>query len=224
LPHPTEGYHAADGIKIPSVTTITGRFKESGGLIGWAWNQGYAQGKAGKPLDRNKEKKEAGGIGTYAHGLAEAHLKHLPAPPVPDKFTPEMERKAIAAYEAYLNWEEQTRLEIISLEEPMTYECHRYGGTPDGLAILSGKRSLLDFKTSNSVYTDFLYQIAAYGHLEEVNHPWEPLDGGFHLIKFGKEHGDFAHHYFGDLTEAFEGFLLMRRMYDIDLALQKRVK
>jgi hypothetical protein len=41
MARPTHGYVNAAGEKIPGTTTIIGRFKESGGLIQWA----YARGK-----------------------------------------------------------------------------------------------------------------------------------------------------------------------------------
>ena len=37
MPTPSEGYRI-DGKRVPSVTTIIGRFKESGALLRWAWN------------------------------------------------------------------------------------------------------------------------------------------------------------------------------------------
>ena len=41
MPTPRTGYHTADGTRVPSVTTILGRFKESGALIAWAGKVGY---------------------------------------------------------------------------------------------------------------------------------------------------------------------------------------
>ena len=38
-----DAYRGADGKKLPSVTTVLSRFKESGGLIRWAYGQGQAK-------------------------------------------------------------------------------------------------------------------------------------------------------------------------------------
>ncbi len=46
MPHPKGGYRDADGKRIPGVTTIIGRFKESGALIRWA----YGRGRDGEEL------------------------------------------------------------------------------------------------------------------------------------------------------------------------------
>ncbi len=38
-----------------------------------------------------------------------------------------------------------------------------------------------------------------------------PVTGGeFHLLRFSKEHADFAHHYWNELDDAWEQFLLLR--------------
>ena len=51
MPHPKAGYRDADGKRIPGVTTIIGRFKESGGLIRWAYGRGR-DGEAREPRDQ----------------------------------------------------------------------------------------------------------------------------------------------------------------------------
>jgi len=59
---PKGGYKLADGTKIPGVTTIIGRFKDSAALMFWA----FAQGKAGKEKLYDDAEKAAE-IGTYAN-------------------------------------------------------------------------------------------------------------------------------------------------------------
>jgi hypothetical protein len=81
---------------------------------------------------------------------------------------------------------------------------------------------LLDYKTSNGVYSDMLIQLAAYKNLWEENRPDLPITGGCHLLRFAKERGDFAHHYFQELDDEWEQFLLFRQAYDLDKALKKR--
>jgi len=56
------------GNRLPSVTTIIGRFKESGGLLYWA-NQ---QGLEGKTLDQARA--EVTTPGTLAHKAVEDHI------------------------------------------------------------------------------------------------------------------------------------------------------
>jgi hypothetical protein len=218
MPHPTGGYRLKDGTRVPGTTTVIGRFKESGGLLQWAFKQGQ-EGKESLYESRD----EAASIGTIAHTMVEVHLHgadltRAAAPSTSD----ETWTKAQAAFKAYLTWERHTQLEIVRQEQSLVCECHRFGGTLDAIGLIDLERCLLDWKTSNGLYADMLIQLAAYRHLWEVNHPEELLTGGFHLCRFSKDHGDFAHHYFPNLDEAWEAFVLMRRLYDIDKDLKKR--
>lgn len=65
---PTVDYRV-DNKKIPSVTTVLGRFKNATGLIIWANKLGL-DGKS-----YHDELKKAGDIGTALHDLAEIHIK-----------------------------------------------------------------------------------------------------------------------------------------------------
>lgn len=215
MPTPKKGYFLKDGRRVPGTTTVIGRFKESGALIWWAWNEG----KEGR--DYRETSKKAADAGTLAHAMVEAHIKKLPSPDrtgVPD----EVQMKAAAAYLAYLQWEESTKLEILETEIALVSEKYEFGGTPDAIGYLNGVLSLVDWKSSNAVYADHLIQMAAYKELWTECRPEYPITGGFHLCRFSKEHGDFAHHYFPNLDEAWEQFVLFRRAYEIDKGLKKR--
>jgi len=88
--------------------------------------------------------------------------------------------------------------------------------------LVQGKRSLGDFKTANAVYADNLLQLAAYGQLWTENFPDQPIDGGYHLLRFSKS-GDLETRWWGDLSEALEAFLLMRQLYNYDKILKGRI-
>lgn len=220
---PAAGYRLKDGSRVPGTTTIIGRFKESGALLHWAFAQGKLaeQGKIRHLYDKRDE---AADFGTQVHELIEAH-KNGQAITLPDD-APEQVRSGV---EAYLSWERMTKLEIVQQEVQLVCDCHRFGGTPDAIGRIDGKLCLLDWKTSNGVYSDYLIQLAAYKHLIERGYRLdngEPLgltlDGGFHLCRFSKSHGDFAHHYYPKLDEAWSQFVLFREAYEIDKQLKKR--
>ncbi len=59
MPHPKQGYRLANGDRCPSVTTIIGRFKESGALIQWAYKRGTEHGLGGT---RPPTVKDANGV------------------------------------------------------------------------------------------------------------------------------------------------------------------
>ncbi|MGH6794635.1 MAG: PD-(D/E)XK nuclease family protein [Methylocella sp.] len=214
MPHPKSGYFLANGAKCPGTTTIIGRFKDSGALIKWA----YDQGKSGLNLYETRDK--AAEAGTLAHAMVEARIKgEKLETPLADAG---VLQKAIAAFGAYESWAKGNRLRVVEQEMLLVSEKHRYGGTPDAIGELDGVLCLLDWKTSNAVYSDHLLQLAAYKILWEENHPDRLLTGGFHLCRFAKEHGDFAHHFYPNLDEAAEMFLHLRAAYEIDKQLKKR--
>jgi len=212
---PKGGYQLADGTRVPGVTTIIGRFKDSGALMQWA----FMQGRAGKER-LYEETERAADIGTYAHELVQAWLRKEGAPlsPLDEAGTVQ----AQTAFGAFLKWAEQTRLRIQQTEIPLVSEQYRFGGALDAVGYVGDDLCLLDWKTSNGVYTDYLIQLAAYRYLWELNNPAEPLVG-FHLLRFAKEHGDFAHHYFPNLDDGWRMFVLLREAYDLDKQLKKRV-
>lgn len=228
---PKAGYFLADGTRVPGTTTIIGRYKESGGLIHWAWNEG----REGRELYAKRD--EAANIGTAAHAMIECAINagsegHQLGSDVSEAalslygLDDEGQRKARGAFGAYLSWASLTKLVIVAQEMSMVSERYRFGGTPDAIAIalIEGKRSMLDWKTSNGIYPDYLIQIAAYKELWEENHPDQPLTGGYHLIRFAKEHGDFSHRYYPDLSCGWEVFKLYRAAYDFDKELKARAK
>lgn len=219
MPTPSKGYFNAQGKRVPGTTTVIGRFKDSGGLIHWAWDLGM-QG-----INYNDVKHNAADIGTIAHDMVEHHIKDEPYTP-PHDATPEMMTKATSAFNAFLSWFNQSRIEIIATEVQIVSEEYQFGGTPDAIGMLDGTYCLLDWKSSNGVYQDMLIQLSAYRYLWNECTEWgkdKPINGGYHLIRFAKEHGDFAHHYYSELDLAWEQFKLFRRAYDIDKVLKKRV-
>lgn len=214
---PTTGYRNAAGKKVPGVTTVIGRFKDSGGLLHWACKQGQAieRGEIAHLYDKRDEAADAG---TLAHDMVEAKILNQPMPEVPDNEIGELARQG---YENYLNWAKTSSIMIVETEMALVSEQYQFGGTPDAVGKVNGKLCVLDWKTSNGVYQDYLIQLAAYKQLLEENGRG-PIDGGFHLVRFSKEHADFSHHYWANLDEAWRQFVLFREAYDIDKRLKRR--
>ena len=231
MPHPTSGYRLPDGAKVPGTTTIIGRFKESGGLLWWACEQGQKHPNVPVRDALYGERDKAADIGTCVHDMVDAHVKGKPPQDVFDlcDFSPEDAAKVASGFDAYLSWERMTKLEITHQEIQLVCPEYRFGGTPDAIGLIDGVPCLLDWKTSKSVYPDMLIQLAAYGWLCEhglqQERGYAPLGikvTGFHLCKFSKEHGDFSHHYYPDLSEAWEQFKRYRDCYDTDKILKSR--
>lgn len=228
------GYFTQAGERIPSVTTVLGRFKESGALIHWAAGQASAYIAHNCPLNPSRSevlilcdqakhayrdvRDKAADAGTMAHEAVEAWIK---GNPIVFQGDPGVCKNAERSFGAFLEWAEMTQLKVTHTEMPLISEKHKFGGTLDAM-MMRGKRSLGDWKTSNSVYGEYLCQIAAYGILWEENFPDQPIEGGYHLLRFDKTYGDFKHHYWAELETAKKAFLLMRELYSLDSELKKR--
>lgn len=217
-----EIYKDSAGTRLPSVTTILSRFKESGGLLYWA-NQA---GLDGKTLDEARA--PACDAGTLAHDLVEAHIQRRPFTPDANRYSNEVISLAQKGFENYLRWKDQVKIEIRHTEVSLVSERHKFGGRLDAIGeqAMNGSATLClpDWKCSNAIYVDYLLQIAGYKLLWEENYPEHPLTGGFHLCRFSKEYADFSHHYYGNLDDEAETFIKMRELYDCVKRAEKRCK
>jgi hypothetical protein len=216
---PTAPYHCADGERVPGTTTVIGRFKDSGALMHWA----FQQGRSGAERLYDAAEKAAD-IGTLAHAMVEASIKGEAPESVFNGAAAEDCAKATNAFNEYLEWAAQTDVKIIAQEMHLVSEEYRFGGTPDAIGMIGNSLCLLDWKTSNAVYPDHAIQLAAYRQLWNENHPDQPLTGASYLLRFSKNYPDFEARKFGDLSEAWEIFKHYRAAYDLDKELKKRVK
>lgn len=227
---PTTLYKLQSGKRVPSVTTILSRWKESDAIIGWAYNTGYEDAEAGRRPNRHAKREEAAGIGTYTHALFEWHLNGEVGPepdPATIISTPYLTLENIErgrnGYREALNWQSQTGLFLVSLETPLVSERHAFGGTPDGASERDGKIGIADWKTSGKLYADYLLQLAGYWILWEENRPNQPIADGVHIVRFSKDAGDFTHAHFDNLDREKAQFIRLREAYADDLIIKRRI-
>ena len=154
---PANKYSLPDGTRVPSVTTILGRFKDSGGLIHWAWKEGKAN------RDYRKTRDDAADIGTQVHDAIEQWL-------VDGKDPMLLSPQAETAFSAFRDWYDAEDLTCIAPEVRLVSEEHGYGGQFDLIAEMPGRGIVIcDWKTSSGVYPDMLAQLAAYPRLVYEN-------------------------------------------------------
>lgn len=162
---------------------------------------------------------KAADAGTIAHAMIDADLKGKEFDA--SKHPSELLSLAETSYLNFLEWKKGSDLQIVGSEIPLISERYRFGGTIDCPAFIRGKMTILDWKTSNGVYEDYLIQIAAYGELWKENKPDQPLQGGFDLLRIAKETGAFHHHHWDSLPGCFDAFLHLRDLYDLKQQLKK---
>jgi hypothetical protein len=222
MARPKSGYRNKEGKKVVGVTTPIGRFKDSGGLLWWAFEQGKLaeQGEINSLYDKRDESGESG---TLAHEMVEDYIDGGEGVDT-SNYSDEIIKQAEQGFENYLNWQENNKIEVVRQEIPLVSEKYQFGGALDGVGYDGQRRRILvDWKTSNKVYPDHIIQIAAYGKLWEENYPNDPITGGYHLCRFSKENADFAHYHFSELDDAWEQFKLFLQCYQIDKLLKRRV-
>lgn len=176
---------------IPGTTGITGMIDKSGPLVGWAKKQvvehirervlfdasgAFVLDHQGTrhPLDEvsfagllqgaahaDKRKMEtAANIGTKVHEWVEAHITAIlnnEKPPV----RPRNEKVRNGA-DGYLQWEALNKVEYIFTERQVCSVLNWFAGTLDILAVVNGKLSVVDLKTTSGVYDEMFLQTAAY--------------------------------------------------------------
>jgi hypothetical protein len=215
---PKGGYRNAKGDKVPGTTTILGRFKESGGLIQWAYNCG----KEG--IDINAARDRAADAGTLCHEMIDAHLHGWAFEN--NGYDRGSLAKAEHAFLGFLEWKQQTALKLVAAEVSLVSEKHQFGGTFDA-ALVGDSLRLLDYKTASAIYNDALIQVAgAYSLLWAEHNPDKPLHG-IDILRISKPEApddpvSFHHcHWSAEIIPvAQEQFLLFRRAYDLDKKLK----
>jgi hypothetical protein len=209
-----KGYRTKDGKRVPSVTTVLGRFKEAGGLIHWAWSLGI-EGE-----DYRQARDAAADAGSITHDWVEDTVHGTPLREFPNA-APETIVLARTALDAFRDWVELNEVKWLATEFPLVSETHRFGGTPDALALVRGKRYLLDWKSSNRVYGEHVCQVGAYRALMLEN-GMEDVAGAM-LLRFGKEFAEFTQHHWPipAVELGWNLFLHLRAAYDLDQRVKK---
>ena len=207
---PTGDYILKDK-KLPSVTTIIGRFKNAIGLIIWSNQLGL------KGLNYFDELKNAGNIGTNLHDLAElAILKK-------DYQIPE-DPTVLHCFNQFLEWWDNLTCEVIWTEKKYISKELNVGGCPDLLVKKDGKYILVDFKTSKAIYSDMIIQLSCYAELIRENDGIE-IDRAV-IVRFPKDNDDTEIRKFSkeELAVGLKQFKLLRKAFDIDKDLNKLLK
>lgn len=153
-------YHNANGVRLPSSTTITGLLNKPN-LVKWANDLGL------DGYDSTEYTKAAARIGTLIHGLVEEHITGVPF----DRTTYsdyEMEVASVGYYK-YLEWEKGHEVVPIFNEKKLVSEKYQFGGTLDFYCLVDGVKTLIDFKSGSGIYGEHFCQTSSYLELLEEN-------------------------------------------------------
>ena len=203
-------YKLADGTRVPSVTTYLGILGKPA-VIHWAWECGV-QG-----LDYRKVRDQAGDIGTLVHYLILCQLKEE-EPNLAD-YTSNDITAATIPMGKFSKWRVGHAIAPILLETPLVSETYRFGGMPDFFGLVDKIYTLLDFKTSQEVYQENFYQLAAYKKLlEEQGYKVDSVK----IIRIGKRDDEgFEERAASNLENHWEIFLACQKIYELQKAVRK---
>lgn len=209
---PNSHRYQVNGKSVIGVTSITG-ILDKPALIYWA--TGLARDYLSNLLERGSKitreeiftacnlhadkKEKAATIGSYVHKFAEdyanAYINGTPKPIILDNLDIEI----INGINAFLEFIITHKVEFISTERFVYSRKHNFCGKCDAIALVDGKYTLVDYKTSNGIYNEHLYQVSGYSiALEEEDQ--KKFDQHI-ILKFGKETGEFGSTIIDQITE-----------------------
>lgn len=167
-------YYLSDGTLVPGVTTVLSVLAKPA-LVTWANRMGL------EGVDTTKYVDKLANIGTLAHYLVECRVKG--EEPDLEPFSPEELKRAEWAFGSYLSWEKQHQPKIIASEAQLVSERYGYGGTIDLIAVIGGRRWVVDLKTAKVLYDEHVLQVAAYLQLAREN---GYRVGGARIVRIGR--------------------------------------
>lgn len=154
-------YKNSKGEKLPSVTTVLGIINKPA-LIAWANKIGLEGIKYYDELRRTAR------LGSLVHSICEFYTSKTPIEW--NEYSKEEIIKACTVSKRYFEWVSyQDQFKPILSEAPLISEKYQYGGCIDLLCMLNGKITLVDYKTSSSIYDTMISQVSAYKQLLEEN-------------------------------------------------------
>lgn len=209
-----------NGEWLKSVTGATG-ILDKPALIGWACgcmkdkiddaiNQGHVLTPEFLDSAKNawREKRDSSAdVGTMTHELIHEFINYKLG--ISDKM-PKVPKIAEVenAFLAFREWVEENDVEFISTEQLVYSKKYNFVGTLDCIAkIRKGKERfcLIDFKSSNGIYAEMVYQTTGYNiAYEEEN--MVKIDSTI-IARFGKKDAEFEMLEFKVTPQLVKGFL-----------------
>lgn len=149
-------YQAADGVYVPSVTTILEAYPKGAAFFEWLKKNGQ---------DADDIRDEAGRRGSVVHKLTEDFDYGVECSLMYDDGSPKYKLGEWAMFERYVDFRRRHPAQIHTIELNMVSADLRYAGTLDRVMTIDGTTYLLDIKTSGAVHDHYWLQQAAYLNL-----------------------------------------------------------
>jgi len=216
-----------DGQELPSVTTVL-KVIDKPGLVGWARKiafetfaevmpevllQAEPQGLGFNEMtelvmetaDKRywKNAKSPANFGKDAHALIQEILLGN---------DPEVPLLLTQVIDNFKTWYSNSGLQLVVAESQVLSTVHGYAGTIDIMAHREADLVMVDWKTSDDVWPEMAFQLAAYAHAFTETFSL-PIKEAW-ILRLGKKKPDFQVYQIRDLEESFQGFLGALKLYN----------
>lgn len=141
------------GEYYPSVTTILEAYPKPPALMQWLKEKGK---------DVDDIITAAGRRGSNVHYLTEQYDKGFEVNLLGENGQPMYSLEEWGMFERYVDFSTRFNPHHELIEQQILSDYFKFAGTIDRVAIIDGKRFLIDIKTSNGIYNSYWLQVAAY--------------------------------------------------------------
>jgi hypothetical protein len=194
-------------------------------------------------------KEKAGDTGTLAHNCIEDSIREARRVRLANEEAvtvkkiinwPITDERSVNCVKAAFDWMNQHNVRWLETERKVYSLKYKYAGTMDGLALVDScdnpkckgckgtnfkdVLSLIDWKSSNGLWVDYLYQTAAYEFAYEEEKDINIVDRW--ILRLGKEDGEFDPWRIGpdDFKQDFQAFLYCLHLTQVHKAVKERMK
>lgn len=160
---------------------------------------------------------DAGSVGSLAHDVAERYILHwlktgVKPNDIRQGFPPNPDPRSVAAARSVEKFFNEHEITPLASELLVCSEKRGSAGTLDFLAIMDGKLTLLDFKTSNNVSDDYALQVADYAYM------FKEMTGiaikQCKILHLSKDYDRFKIYNIPNLAQAIKAFKGISTCYD----------
>ncbi|MDI6820954.1 MAG: PD-(D/E)XK nuclease family protein [Patescibacteria group bacterium] len=197
--------------------TLLPKLQDVQGITKKEWDDILTEAKKAHTI----KTKEGASIGKEAHNWIETYIKakieNTVAPASPQ------DEKVYSSVQAFLKWEAEHKIEWLASEIPLASVIHTFAGTVDAVAIVDGKLSIIDFKTSNQMSDAYGLQTAAYCILLNENLEGEERPEQRIIVRIPKDGSGFEAMILDiDLGFEVDTFLKLREVYKWTIYVENR--
>ena len=213
---PDKHIYLVNGKIIDGVTSVVHIVDKSGPLMYWAVNQAmnYLKNnlKPGKALDEieigelleeaSKQhrilKNRAASIGDLTHEYIGKAMKG-------ERLKMPVNKQIRNGIKAFAKWAKENKFKPKLVERKVYSKRFGYAGTLDSEGLINNKLAIVDIKTSNGIYDEMRYQVAAYQNAREEETGRKYAERW--IIRLGKEDGEFEAKKLDNYEKDFKAFL-----------------